>query len=186
MKQLTLRQTMKHFTLTAAILAMILLLTGCGGAAGTGNTQGTTAEQSQAQTGEQSQGQTAEESQLQTGEQSQGQTAEQSQAQTAAQSQIQTAVLLTAKDYSDQEKKKLEILEGKLAKDSDRLVYTGNFIVNIYDDFSWKTEADIFPAKLDLRARGTVTPVKSQSPWASCWSFGAIASSETSILKKLV
>ena len=153
MKQLTLRQTMKHFTLTAAILAMILLLTGCGGAAGTGNTQGTTAEQSQAQT--------------------------------AAQSQIQTAVLLTEKDYSDQEKKNLEILEGKLAKDSDRLVYSGNFIVNIYDDFSWKTEADIFPAKLDLRERGTVTPVKSQSPWASCWSFGAIASSETSILKKL-
>ena len=153
MKQLTLRQTMKHFTLTAAILAMILPLTGCGGAAGTGNTQGTTAEQSQAQT--------------------------------AAQSQIQTAVLLTEKDYSDQEKKNLEILEGKLAKDSDRLVYSGNFIVNIYDDFSWKTEADIFPAKLDLRERGTVTPVKSQSPWASCWSFGAIASSEISILKKL-
>ena len=94
-------------------------------------------------------------------------------------------MLLTEKDYSDQEKKSLEILEGKLAKDSDRLVYSGNFIVNIYDDFSWKTEADIFPAKLDLRERGTVTPVKSQSPWASCWSFGAIASSEISILKKL-
>ena len=92
---------------------------------------------------------------------------------------------MTEKDYSDQEKKNLEILEGKLAKDSDRLVYSGNFIVNIYDDFSWKTEADIFPAKLDLRERGTVTSVKSQSPWASCWSFGAIASSETSILKKL-
>ena len=169
MKQLTLRQTMKHFTLTAAILAMILLLTGCGGAAGTGNTQGTTAEQSQAQTGERSQAQTA----------------EQSQPQTTEQSQLQTAVLLTEKDYSEQEKKSLEILEDKLAKDSDRLVYSGNFIVNIYDDFSWKTEADIFPAKLDLRERGTVTPVKSQSPWASCWSFGAIASSETSILKKL-
>lgn len=137
---------MKHLTLKAAMLAMILLLTGCGEAAGTGKTQGTTAEQSQ----------------------------------------LQTAVLLTEKDYSEQEKKSLEILEGKLAKDSDRLVYSGNFIVNIYDDFSWKTEADIFPAKLDLRERGTVTPVKSQSPWASCWSFGAIASSETSILKKLV
>ena len=162
MKQLTLRQTMKHFTLTAAMLAMILLLTGCGEAAGTGKTQGTTAEQSQPQT------------------------AEQSQLQTAVQSLPQTAVLLTEKDYSEQEKKSLEILEDKLAKDSDRLVYSGNFIVNIYDDFSWKTEADILPAKLDLRARGTVTPVKSQSPWASCWSFGAIASSETSILKKLV
>ena len=138
---------MKHFTLTAAILAMILLLTGCGGAAGTGNTQGTTAEQSQAQTGEHSQAQTAEESQPQTEEQS----------------QLQTAVLLTEKDYSDQEKKSLEILEDKLARDSDRLVYSGNFIVNIYDEVAWKTEADIFPAKLDLRARGTVTPVKRHS-----------------------
>ena len=110
---------MKHLTLKAAMLAMIILLTGCGGAAGTGKTQGTAAEQSQVQTVEQS--------------------------------QLQTAVLLTEKDYSDQEKKNLEILEGKLAKDSDRLVYSGNFIVNIYDDFSWKTEADIFPAKLDLR-----------------------------------
>ena len=161
---------MKHLTLKAAMLAMILLLTGCGEAAGTGKTQGTTAEQSQPQTAEQSQLQTA----------------VQSQPQTAEQSLPQTAVLLTEKDYSEQEKKSLEILEGKLAKDSDRLVYSGNFIVNIYDDFSWQTEADIFPAKLDLRARGTVTPVKSQSPWASCWSFGAIASSETSILKKLV
>ena len=106
---------MKHLTLKAAMLAMILLLTGCGEAAGTGKTQGTTAEQSQPQTAEQSQLQTA----------------VQSQPQTAEQSLPQTAVLLTEKDYSEQEK-------------------------------------------------------KSQSPWASCWSFGAIASSETSILKKLV
>ena len=45
---------MKHLTLKAAMLAMILLLTGCGEAAGTGKTQGTTAEQSQQQTEEQS------------------------------------------------------------------------------------------------------------------------------------
>ena len=94
---------MKQLTSAAAMLAMIILLTGCGGAAGTGKTQGTAAEQSQAQTEEQS--------------------------------QIQNAVLLTEKDYSDQEKKSLEILEDKLAKDSDRPVYSGNFIVNIYDDF---------------------------------------------------
>ena len=77
-------------------------------AAGTGKTQGTAAEQSQAQTVEQSQLQTA----------------VQSQPQTAEQSLPQTAVLLTEKDYSEQEKKSLEILEGKLAKDSDRLVYS--------------------------------------------------------------
>ena len=84
---------------------MILLLTGCGEAAGTGKTQGTAAEQSQAQTVEQSQLQTAEQSQLQT--------AEQSQLQTAEQSLPQTAVLLTEKDYSEQEKKSLEILEDR-------------------------------------------------------------------------
>ncbi len=39
-----------------------------------------------------------------------------------------------------------------------------------------------FPARFDLRDRGVVTPVKSQDPWATCWSFGAIAASETSIL----
>ena len=88
---------MKHLTLKAAMLAMILLLTGCGEAAGTGKTQGTAAEQSQPQTAEQSQLQTAEQSQL----------------QTAEQSLPQTAVLLTEKDYSEQEKKSLEILEDR-------------------------------------------------------------------------
>ena len=56
---------------------------------------------------------------------------------------------------------------------------------NIYDDFSWKSEADTFPAKLDLRDRGIVTPVRNQDPWGSCWSFGTIAACETSILTTL-
>ena len=41
------------------------------------------------------------------------------------------------------------------------------------------------PAKFDLRERGVVTPVKRQDPWGSCWAFGAIAASETSILSDL-
>ena len=42
-----------------------------------------------------------------------------------------------------------------------------------------------FPAKFDLRDRGVVTPVKQQSPWGTCWAFGAIAASEISILSEL-
>ena len=39
-----------------------------------------------------------------------------------------------------------------------------------------------FPTAYDLRNEGVVTPVKKQSPWGSCWSFGAIAAAETSLL----
>ena len=38
------------------------------------------------------------------------------------------------------------------------------------------------PAAYDLRNDGLVTPVKRQNPWGSCWSFGATAAAETSIL----
>ncbi len=40
------------------------------------------------------------------------------------------------------------------------------------------------PQGVDLRERGVVTPVKDQSPWGTCWSFGTIAAAETSILSK--
>ena len=41
------------------------------------------------------------------------------------------------------------------------------------------------PASFDLRSSGTVTPVKNQMDWNTCWSFGTIAASETSILSDL-
>ena len=44
---------------------------------------------------------------------------------------------------------------------------------------------DEFPARFDLRDYGVVTPVKSQNPWGSCWSFGGIAAAESSILTTL-
>ncbi|NHM14972.1 lectin like domain-containing protein [Xiamenia xianingshaonis] len=44
---------------------------------------------------------------------------------------------------------------------------------------------DAFPASYDLRDLDKVTPVKFQNPWGTCWSFGAIAASETSILSEL-
>ncbi len=43
----------------------------------------------------------------------------------------------------------------------------------------------VMPTSFDLRDRGTVTPVKDQSPWGTCWSFGSTAAAETSILNKL-
>lgn len=42
-----------------------------------------------------------------------------------------------------------------------------------------------YPSSFDLRDKGVVTPVKSQSPFATCWGFAAIAASETSILSEL-
>lgn len=48
-----------------------------------------------------------------------------------------------------------------------------------------KESTEEFPEKFDLRDRGVVTPVKSQSPWGTCWGFSAIAAAETSILTSL-
>ncbi len=45
--------------------------------------------------------------------------------------------------------------------------------------------AEAMPSSFDLRGSNTVTPVKNQSPWSTCWSFGSTAAAETSILSKL-
>ena len=39
-----------------------------------------------------------------------------------------------------------------------------------------------FPVSYDLRNDGWMTPVKMQNPWPTCWSFGAIAAAESSLL----
>lgn len=48
---------------------------------------------------------------------------------------------------------------------------------------SVRTRAAI-PEKYDLREQNLVTPVRDQSPWGSCWSFGALASAESSALSQ--
>ena len=58
-------------------------------------------------------------------------------------------------------------------------------LTDIYTESVWNSIADTFPEKFDLRERGTVTPVKNQDPWGTCWSFGTIAACETSILNTL-
>ena len=41
------------------------------------------------------------------------------------------------------------------------------------------------PATLKLREKNLVTPVKQQSPWQTCWAFGATAAAESSILSTM-
>ncbi len=56
---------------------------------------------------------------------------------------------------------------------------------------SWRMpDVDVseLPSKFDLRdvdGKNYVSPVKSQNPWGTCWSFGATAASETSLAYEL-
>lgn len=81
--------------------------------------------------------------------------------------------------------KGLDYLARELEASSAMLLKTGEDVEDIYSELHWTSVADTFPAQFDLRERGTVTPVKSQSPWGTCWSFATIAASETSILNDL-
>ena len=79
----------------------------------------------------------------------------------------------------------LDYLGHELEASADHLMKTGEDVDDIYTELKWTSVADTFPAKFDLRDRGTVTPVRSQSPWGTCWSFATIAASENSILNSL-
>lgn len=79
----------------------------------------------------------------------------------------------------------LDYLARELEASSAMLLQTGEDVEDIYSELHWTSVADTFPAKFDLRERGTVTPVRNQSPWGTCWSFATVAASETSILNDL-
>ena len=79
----------------------------------------------------------------------------------------------------------LTYLGRELETTAKHLIRTGEDTDDVYTEISWKSVADTFPKKYDLRTRGTVTLVKSQNPWNTCWSFADIAASETSILNDL-
>ncbi len=49
------------------------------------------------------------------------------------------------------------------------------------EGYSLKTDASK-PEAFDLRERNYITPVRQQSPFGTCWGFGAIAAAESSIL----
>ena len=56
---------------------------------------------------------------------------------------------------------------------------------DMYSDAVWKSDASVYPVKFDLRDYGTVTSVKSQESWGTCWGFATIAASEISIINEL-
>ncbi len=87
--------------------------------------------------------------------------------------------------FSETEKTALDHLSKELEESADHLMRNGEDVDDIYSTLNWTSVADTFPEKFDLRDRGTVTPVKNQTPWGTCWSFATIAASETSILNSL-
>ena len=83
--------------------------------------------------------------------------------------------------FSDEEARQLVDLGIELIDGSG---FRGH-MTDIYTEMEWHSIADTLPEKFDLRERGTVTSVKNQNPWGTCWSFGTITACETSILNSL-
>ncbi len=95
------------------------------------------------------------------------------------------APVFADESLSPAELKALDYLGTEIGESSSHLMAMGEDLDDIYSELNWKSIADTFPEKFDLRDRGVVTPVKSQSPWGTCWSFATIAASEASILSSL-
>lgn len=87
---------------------------------------------------------------------------------------------LSVYDLDDEELEMLLYLGDELMENS-----VSSKMGDIYTELYWRSIADRLPAKFDLRENGTVTPVKDQSPWGTCWAFATIAACETSILNSL-
>ena len=97
---------------------------------------------------------------------------------------LQTGITAN-EEFSETEKTALNYLSNEIEKSADHLMRNGEDVDDIYTTLNWNSIADTFPEKFDLRDRGTVTSVKAQNPWGTCWSFATIAASETSILNSL-
>lgn len=86
----------------------------------------------------------------------------------------------------------VELFAEKAAEATARYAATGNRN-DLRDVSAYGSDAgdamalanETLPPSYDLREKGVVTPVKFQNPWGTCWSFGAVAACETSIMSEL-
>ena len=90
-------------------------------------------------------------------------------------------------ELTENERKALETLSESLEKDAVRQIAAIGEVPDFYSELpsAGAADTDSFPEKFDLRERGIVTPVKSQIPWGTCWTFGTSAACETSLLSML-
>lgn len=90
-----------------------------------------------------------------------------------------------------QEESLIDQMAQSNAEETARFAATGNLNdlrdIDAYDgtESASGQQRSVFPNTYDLRNEGVVTSVKFQNPWGTCWGFGAIAASETSIMSEL-
>ena len=167
---------MKRKGLAAMLLAVTAALTACGGAAAQGGAAPADTAQEDV-----SGNPAAAHAEAETGES--GDAGPGGKTGGGAEGEVTGSVNLSS--LSDLEKQAFGHLEEELAADAAVLLRYGEDVDDIYGEYEWKSKADSFPAKFDLRNRGTITSVKSQSPWGTCWSFATMAASESSLLNTL-
>ena len=90
-------------------------------------------------------------------------------------------------DLTEGEVQALDMLARELEEDAKRQIAAFGEVTDLYPELppSSPADADSFPEKFDLRDRGILTPVRSQSPWGTCWTFGTSAACETSLLSMM-